>query len=92
MRFQLISDGDDKCALCENTPSCSLRWVVPVPRDVLIDGIVAFVREPEKRDHTVAGVVKLDRTRDGIRVAAGVGYFVIPYAHALALVIPEVAA
>lgn len=87
MRFNLTTEGD-KCALTENTPSNSVRWVIPVAKDVLVKGLIEILTDPEKRDQNIENGVTADRLRDGIRVSASGGSFLIPYAHIFPMIGP----
>ncbi|MFT6605695.1 MAG: hypothetical protein ACJA2X_000871 [Halocynthiibacter sp.] len=86
MRFNLIEVGDDACRLTENTSSCSTGLTIPMAKTDLVELILTFLQEPERRDAS-SGAIRIERMRDGPRIHAGAGDFTIPYAHVFPLVI-----
>jgi hypothetical protein len=88
MRFKLESAGDDACHLHEVTVSSSNRFILPVSKKRVVKLLAELLVDPEARDKT-DGPMRVERMRDGPRLAIGAGTYTIPYVQVFALVMTD---
>lgn len=85
MTITLDPAGVAACRLTETTNSTSNEFTVPIAKDALVAMLTDILTQPEKR-MSGDGPVRCDRLRDGLRVTAGNGAFILPYPELLPLV------
>lgn len=86
LNVTLTEASDGTCVLKEVTDATSVQFQVPVSKATLVAALRAILLNPEARDITAASVL-LERMRDGIRLHAGGGAFMLRYQSLYPLVI-----
>jgi len=84
MQISLTTDGVS-CVLKSVDNASSNAFTVPATAEAIKSAIVALLSDPEAREMP-NDQFRLERMRDGIRVHAGMGAFMVPYAHVFPLV------
>lgn len=77
--------AEQSCFVTEVTPSSSMRCEIPVPTNVVLDGLKTLLFNPEQREHAI-GAVMFDRLRDGLRLNVGSFTYTFRYAHIFPMV------
>jgi hypothetical protein len=88
MKITLTHDTATSCTLHEVTNSTTTRLTIPVSADDLSTALRRILADPTARE-AGEGAARIERLRDGLRVHAGNGTFLLPYAHLFALLIAE---
>ncbi|EAQ10947.1 hypothetical protein BD830_105236 [Maritimibacter alkaliphilus HTCC2654] len=86
MQVTLEATTDASCTLKQTTPSQSVSFTLPVAKDVLLDGLVGFLAQPEVTESQIDDIM-VTQNRDGIFLHAGGGKFHLSWPFAIALAI-----
>ena len=84
MRFTLY-ETDGICHVKEVTPSSSVIFPLAVSKQTVVELLIEMLSNPEQRD-AASGPIRVERMRDGLRLAVGAGTFTVPYAFIFPLV------
>jgi hypothetical protein len=86
MTVTLTPSGDNACTLTEKTVACSVAFPIPCSKLTLVAMIRSILADAERSD-AIAGNVRVDRYRDGVKVSVGSGTFGVRYHDAFPLVL-----
>lgn len=86
MTISLTETGDAACTFEEATNSSTNRFTVPISKVALVGLLRDMLMTPGRRD-VGDGLIRVDRVRDGLRVHAGNGMFMLPYPQLFPIVV-----